>query len=113
MWATNEPTIAMLKQLAPSCNSAVAKKQSLNQQRDGQREHRSPGPEHDGCPTPTACPVVPPGRGTLNIMMTKQNALVTASSGTSRVSDPFYPREGRIQKGTAAAYSVAQVEGLR
>ena len=36
-------------------------------------------------PTPTACPVVPPGSGTLNIMMTKQNALTTASSGTRRV----------------------------
>ena len=34
-------------------------------------------------PTPTACPVVPPGSGMLNIMMTKQNALATASNGTS------------------------------
>ena len=51
-------------------------------------------------PTPTACPVVPPGRGTLNIMMTKQNALATASSGTSRVlQQPLDPREGHIPEG--------------
>ena len=53
-------------------------------------------------PTPTACPVVPPGRGTLNIMMTKQNALATASSGTSRVFSSRLTRAKAIyQKGMA------------
>src|SRR5437667_12902614 len=61
-------------------------------------------------PIPTACPVVPPGRGTLNIMMTKQNELVTASSGTSRVCINRLTRaRAKYQKGTAAAYSVGQV----
>ena len=33
-------------------------------------------------PTPTACPVVPPGNGRLNIMMMNENAANTDSSGT-------------------------------
>ncbi len=33
-------------------------------------------------PTPTACPVVPPGSGRLNIMMMNENAANTDSSGT-------------------------------
>jgi hypothetical protein len=32
-------------------------------------------------PTPTACPVVPPGSGRLNIMMMNENAAKTDSSG--------------------------------
>ena len=33
-------------------------------------------------PTPTACPVVPPGSGRLNIMMMNENAANTDNSGT-------------------------------
>ena len=33
-------------------------------------------------PTPTACPVVPPGRGRLNIMMMNENAAKTERRGT-------------------------------
>ena len=36
-------------------------------------------------PTPTACPVVPPGSGRLNIIMTNENAAKTDSSGTACV----------------------------
>jgi hypothetical protein len=65
-------------------------------------------------PTPTACPVVPPGRGTLNIMITKQNALATASSGTSRVLSSRLTRaKAPYQNGIAMPYKTAQVEGLR
>src|ERR1700690_641921 len=65
-------------------------------------------------PTPTACPVVPPGSGTLNIMMTKQNALTTASRGTKRVFRRRFTRaNATYQNGIAVPYSTAQVEGLR
>ena len=43
-------------------------------------------------PTPTACPVVPPGRGTLNIMTTKENAANTEISGIVRVVRSFFMR---------------------
>ena len=33
---------------------------------------------------PTACPVVPPGRGILNIISTKEKAAKSASAGTVR-----------------------------
>jgi hypothetical protein len=33
---------------------------------------------------PTACPVVPPGRGILNIMITKEKAAIKAIKGTLR-----------------------------
>ena len=35
--------------------------------------------------TPSACPVVPPGSGRLNIIRTKENAAKTDISGTMRV----------------------------
>ena len=35
--------------------------------------------------TPTACPVVPPGSGRLNIIMMNENAANTESNGTIRV----------------------------
>jgi hypothetical protein len=33
-------------------------------------------------PLPTACPVLPPGMGTLNIMMTNEKAAASARYGT-------------------------------
>ncbi len=44
-------------------------------------------------PTPTACPVVPPGSGRLNIMMTKEKAANSASKGTRRVCSDFLTRD--------------------
>src|SRR5277367_2070550 len=65
-------------------------------------------------PTPTACPVVPPGSGRLNIMMTKENAANSESSGTSRVCSRFFTRRIAVyQNGAAPAYKDAQVAGLR
>jgi hypothetical protein len=53
-------------------------------------------------PTPTACPVVPPGRGRLNIMMTKQNVLATANRGIRRVFSRRLTRAKAVyQKGIA------------
>ena len=55
-------------------------------------------------PTPTACPVVPPGKGRLNIMMTKESAAITDNRGTSRVVRLFFTRRKAVyQKGAAAA----------
>jgi hypothetical protein len=65
-------------------------------------------------PMPTACPVVPPGKGKLNIMMTKENAENTERSGIIRVCSVFLTRfSATSQKGMAALYNVAQVDGLK
>lgn len=65
-------------------------------------------------PIPTAWPVVPPGSGRLNIMITNENAANSDSSGTSRVlSSRRTLRSATYQNGAEAAYSVAQVAGLR
>ena len=53
---------------------------------------------------PTAWPVVPPGSGRLNIMITKEKADTTDSSGTSLVFSPLPSRRvATYQKGRAAA----------
>jgi hypothetical protein len=47
-------------------------------------------------------------------MITKQNALATASSGTSRVLSSRLTRaKAPYQNGIAMPYKTAQVEGLR
>ena len=62
---------------------AIAEEHRLNHQRIEIAEDGGPGAQHDGRhPTPTACPVVPPGSGRLNIMMMNENAANTASNGT-------------------------------
>ena len=63
---------------------------------------------------PTACPVVPPGSGTLNIIAKKENAAATPSAekrsfGNSRVT--FFTEW--IQTGATAAARTAQVDALR
>src|SRR5271157_2685314 len=64
--------------------------------------------------TPTACPVVPPGSGRLNIITRKENAAKTDSSGISRVlSQRFKRRSATYQKGAEPAYNTAHVLGLR
>src|ERR1700686_2248724 len=65
-------------------------------------------------PTPTACPVVPPGSGRLNNMVTKENAANTDSSGRVRPNSVRrVRRRATHQHGALAAYIAAQVEGLR
>ena len=64
--------------------------------------------------TPTACPVVPPGRGRLNIIMMKEKAAKTESKGTMRVWTRRSTRRSEVyQKGADPAYSATQVDGLR
>src|ERR1700679_2385748 len=64
--------------------------------------------------TPTAWPVVPPGKGKLNIMTTKENAAKRDSRGTACVFNRrFIFCSETYQNGVAPAYKVAQVEGLR
>ncbi len=53
-------------------------------------------------PMPTACPVVPPGRGRLNIMMMNENAANTESRGTIRVLSPRLIRRSEIHQNGAA-----------
>src|ERR1700750_2585748 len=65
-------------------------------------------------PIPTACPVVPPGNGRLNIITTNENAEKTESNGIVRVSNSFFTRcKATYQKGAAPAYKAEHVEGLR
>ena len=65
-------------------------------------------------PMPTACPVVPPGSGRLNIMMTNENAANTDRRGIIRVFSIVFTRfRATIQKGAAAANRPTQVEGLK
>ena len=53
---------------------------------------------------PTACPVVPPGSGKLNIMITNEKAAKSATSGTNRVaSSTRTRRSAAAQNGSAAA----------
>src|ERR1017187_2030768 len=65
-------------------------------------------------PMPTAWPVVPPGSGRLNIMMTKENAANREISGMRRACKAdFTRRRATYQNGAAAAARLAHVEGLR
>lgn len=65
-------------------------------------------------PIPTAWPVVPPGSGKLNIMMTNEKAANTESRGIIRV---FNMRRTRLsattQNGLAAPNNATQVDGLK
>ncbi len=65
-------------------------------------------------PTPTACPVVPPGKGRLNIITTNENAANTETNGIRR--EPIFRatrRSATHQNGAEPAYRAAQVAGLR
>ena len=63
-------------------------------------------------PTPTACPVVPPGSGMLNIITTNEKAARSESTGTRRVWTCLRTRRiATYQKGAEVAYSAAQVAG--
>ena len=59
---------------------------------------------HAAMPTPTACPVVPPGSGRLNIMIRKQKAENSDISGIKRVCSAFFTRSSATyQKGVEPA----------
>ena len=63
---------------------------------------------------PTACPVVPPGSGTLNIIATNEKAAPTPIMETfSFGSSVLTFLTEWIHTGTMAAVITAQVEGLR
>ena len=53
-------------------------------------------------PMPTACAVVPPGIGRLNIMTTKQKAETAASNGTRRVCNKRFTRSSATYQNGAA-----------
>ncbi len=64
--------------------------------------------------TPNAWPVVPPGSGRLNIITTNENAAKTEISGTTRLSNMRFKRfSAEYHPAIAAAYSTAQVDGLK
>jgi hypothetical protein len=63
---------------------------------------------------PTACPVVPPGRGMLNIITRKPNAAEIASSGVRRADSFSRNRRAAIaHSGAQAAYAARYVGGPR
>ncbi len=63
---------------------------------------------------PTACPVDPPITGTLNIMMTKEKAAPSASSGICRVfSVRLTLRAATIQMGSMTSHRTTYVCGPR
>ena len=63
---------------------------------------------------PTACPDVPPGNGTLNIMMMNENAAMSAMSGTLRALMRLRRRLAPItQKGVTRMNKMSEVSGLR
>ena len=69
-------TKAMLKQLAPKERMPPSPKSRAWMRRATEIEMQAAqGPRRTAMRVPpTACPVVPPGRGTLNIMMRKEKA---------------------------------------
>ena len=86
--------MAMLKQLAPNVVIPPSpKKIAWIEQRDRDRDDRGPGPSTIATmPMPTAWPVVPPGRGRLNIMMTKEKAENTRQQRHhARVQQALHP----------------------
>ena len=108
--------IAMLKQFAPNAVTPPSPKNSAWISSATDTASIDPhGPNTIvAMPMPTAWPVVPPGNGKLNIIITNENAEKTASSGTRRVFSRRRTRWSAIyQNGAAATYKVAQVDGLR
>src|SRR6476660_6355790 len=63
---------------------------------------------------PTPCAVVPPGTGTLNILMAHSQAATIASSGTVRPRSSRPTRETpTAQNGVAVTYITPHVWGLK
>ena len=77
--------------------------------------HAPHGPKSSASSTPpTACPVVPPGSGRLNIIARKENAAPMPSSGSrSRGISFFTLLTAMSQTGSIAAPITAHVCGLR
>ena len=114
--ATSEPTIAMLKQFAPrAVMPPSAKKNAWMTSAVDTARIAADGPSTMAASaTPVACPVVPPGSGTLNIITTNENAAKSEMRGTRRVCNVrFRRRSATHQNGAAPAYSAAHVLGLR
>jgi hypothetical protein len=106
----------MLKELAPKAKTPPSpKKRAWMAKATEAAITAAQGPKMMATKTlPTAWPVVPPGRGTLNIMMTKEKAAKRAMRGTIfAVKTPFTFWLARYQKGAVATYIAAQLAGLR
>ncbi len=95
--------MAMLKQLAPIAVIPPSPKNSawiMSAMETASMEAQGPSTTA-ASPMPTAWPVVPPGSGRLNIMMTKQNAAKSESSGTRRVCSAFLTRRSATHQNGA------------
>src|SRR5579871_4170615 len=106
----------MLKQFAPSAVTPPSPKNTAWIARATEiARMEAQGPSTIAAtPIPTACPVVPPGNGKLNIITTKEKAANNEMSGNRRACRADSTRFSAIyQNGVAAAANVAQVEGLR
>ena len=98
-YATSEPTIAMLKQFAPIAVIPPSPKKTawiINATEMATMDAHGPSTML-ATPMPTACPVVPPGSGRLNIMMTKENAAKTERRGIIRVFSIRFTRRRAIK----------------
>ena len=96
----------MLKQLAPMAVIPPSPKNSawMNKATDTATMEAQGPSTMAATPMPTACPVVPPGRGRLNIMITKENAAKTETNGTMRVfSAAFSFRRGDEPEGSGGS----------
>ena len=109
-------TKAMLKQLAPKARMPPSPKSRAwmkSATLTAMQAAQGPSSAATRVP-PTAWPVVPPGRGTLNIMMRKEKAAPMPRSGIcARETSACTFRTETAQTGTIAAPMTAQVAGLR
>jgi hypothetical protein len=106
----------MLKQLAPKDSMPPSPKSRACTSRATDTEMQAEyGPIKMAIRVPpTACPVVPPNRGTLNIIIKKDSAANMPSWGIFALLISFLTFfTETAQTGTIAAAITAQVDGLR
>src|SRR3990172_7512673 len=109
-------TNAMLKQFAPIAVTPPSPNRRAWMTRAMLIESVAPhGPTAIAIRTPpTACPVLPPGRGRLNIITRKENAAEMARRGALRASRLSRTLRAAIaQRGAQAAYAAVYVGGPR
>src|SRR3990172_9561877 len=115
-YPVNGITNAMLRQFAPIAVTPPSPNRRAWMTRAMLIESVAPhGPTAIAIRTPpTACPVLPPGRGRLNIITRKENAAEMARRGALRASRLSRTLRAAIaQRGAQAAYAAAYVGGPR
>ena len=106
----------MLKQLAPKARMPPSPKMTAWMSSAIETDkHAASGPKSKAMSVPpTACPVVPPGSGTLNIMSRNENAAAMPMKATCLASSFSWTFLAQCtQMGTIATPSTASVAGER